>query len=50
VKLTTAVAPEQIVVAPDIAAVGNGNTVTTALPDAVLVQAGVVVAVTLTKA
>ena len=50
VKLITAVEPEQIVVEPEIDAVGNAVTVTVALAVCAWLQIGVAVVVTLTKA
>ena len=49
VKLITAVEPEQIVVEPEIDAVGNAVTVTVALAVCAWLQIGVAVVVTLTK-
>ena len=50
VKLITAVEPEQIVVEPEIDAVGKAVTVTVALAVCAWLQIGVAVVVTLTKA
>jgi hypothetical protein len=49
-KVITVLVPEQIVAVPEIVAVGNGFTVTIALPDCVWLQTGNPEDVTLTKA
>ena len=50
VKVITAVVPEQMVVDPEMVAVGGATTVTVAVPDAGEVQEGVPELATLTRA